>query len=156
MPSLIRLSAIAATMFLSVAGATASQAQTWGQPTYTPGPDGPIVHVPRPGYGAYNGSYSSYGGASYGSGGYRYGYGGYGRGIDYGYQGYERQDYGHPRPHYGHDGYRSQGREPRPRPGYRDRWGYNDDRAPSAAFGTRRDGYDDRDCRCSDVYLYDR
>ena len=47
----------------------------------------------------------------------------------------------------------------RPRPGYRDAWGYQDDRHPSARRGWRpaRDwrGHD-RDCGCGDVYFYDR
>ncbi len=59
-----------------------------------------------------------------------------------------------------HDRYGyGQGRDGRrPRQGYRDEWGYDDDRHPSARSG-RRDRqarYPDRDCGCGDVYLYDR
>lgn len=53
----------------------------------------------------------------------------------------------------------SRGRYDRPaRPGYRDEWGYHDDRPPSARGGSddRRGRRYDRDCGCGDVYLYDR
>ena len=45
------------------------------------------------------------------------------------------------------------------RPGYRDWWGYNDDRPPSAWRGRSDRSYryrDDRGCGCADVYFYDR
>jgi len=52
-------------------------------------------------------------------------------------------------------GYGSSGYDRRPYQGYRDAWGYNDDRARPG-----RQGYVDRrgggDCDCPDVYLYDR
>jgi hypothetical protein len=100
--------------------------------------DRPQVYVPAPGYGR---PYVSYGSGyrhpeyrSYRSeGGYRYGYGG---------------------------GYRHDGRRHHPprRPGYRDEWGYQDDRPP--AWRGRNDrGYryrDDHGCGCADVYFYDR
>ncbi len=97
--------------------------------------DRPQVYVPAPGYGQ---GYASHG---------------YGRRYDDG-----RHGYGYGRSHgYGHDrGYRRS--DPPSRPGYRDEWGYNDDRPPSArrwsddGRSRRRDG----DCGCSDVYLYDR
>lgn len=80
------------------------------------------------------------------------------------YHGYA-SGYGHGR--YRHDGYRydrhrTSGygyRHGRAWQGYRDEWGYQDDRHPSARRGWRgaRDGYGySRDCGCGDVYLYDR
>ncbi|RZJ18414.1 MAG: hypothetical protein EON91_05285 [Brevundimonas sp.] len=44
------------------------------------------------------------------------------------------------------------------RSGYRDRWGYNDDRPPtSRRYGDDRPYADYRpDCDCRDIYLYDR
>ncbi|WP_339914638.1 hypothetical protein [uncultured Brevundimonas sp.] len=48
----------------------------------------------------------------------------------------------------------------RPAPGYRDRWGYDDDRPPVGRSGrgdrhrARHDGW--HACGCADVYLYDR
>ena len=163
------LAAAAALAVLSLAGA--ASAQTWGQPIYV-GPYGRVVggtplsevetrsyvstgrwadgyadqawvYVPAPVYGE------------------RYGrdYGddrGYGR---YDRYGYGRRGYGDGHGHaYGRGSH-----EPRPRPGYRDVWGYNDDRPPSARRWSRERradrGYDrdyDRGCGCADVYLYDR
>lgn len=77
----------------------------------------------------------------------------YGHGYSYGYGHGDRHGYDH-RPYgYGYGRY-----EPRPRQGYRDVWGYNDDRHPSARGGSRerRSHRHDRDCGCGDVYLYDR
>jgi hypothetical protein len=162
--------ALPALAVLALAGA--ASAQTWGQPVYlnawgrpiggTPlsevetrsyvqtgrwadgYADRPVVHVPGSAYG------------------YGYGYGHAPR-PGYGY------GYGHaPRPGYGYD--RGQGRyghavrhgrsryDPPSRSGYRDEWGYNDDRPPSAQRGPndRRARRHDRDCACGDVYLYDR
>ncbi|MFN4287908.1 MAG: hypothetical protein ACK4E3_05375 [Brevundimonas sp.] len=71
----------------------------------------------------------------------------------YGYQGYSR---------YGQRSHIQRGHaSPRPGPGYRDVYGYNDDRPPSySGHGVRyrqsyRHGYG-RDCYCEDVYLVDR
>lgn len=155
------LAAAAALATLALAGA--APAQTYGQPIYlnaygrpvggTPlsevetrsyaetgrwadgWSDRPQVHVPAPGYGR------PY--ASHGSGYRSYGYGG---GYGYGYRG------GYPH---------SSGRrhDAPPRSGYRDWWGYDDDRPPSAWRGRseRRVRHDhDRDCSCPDVYFYDR
>ncbi|MBU1384843.1 MAG: hypothetical protein KKG14_10830 [Alphaproteobacteria bacterium] len=60
--------------------------------------------------------------------------------------------YGHGRVDggYGHSRYAR-----RPHPGYRDAWGYDDDR-PAAAHGWSRERRSGRDCGCGDVYLYDR
>ncbi len=69
--------------------------------------------------------------------------------------------YGHGHGRYRHDGYRSHRtrgygyREGRAWQGYRDEWGYQDDRHPSARRGWR-EGRDRYDCGCGDVYLYDR
>ena len=173
------LAAAAAFAVLALAGA--ASAQTWGQPVYlnaygrpvggTPlsevetrsyvetgrwadgYSDRPRVYVPAPGYGR---GYASYG--------YGYGYG-YGHGDGYGqrYSG-GRHGYGYDQGHgrYGHDrGYSRYGHgryDPPSRPGYRDEWGYNDDRPPSARRWSddRRSQRHDRDCGCGDVYLYDR
>ena len=154
-------------VFLSLAGGAA--AQTWGQPIYV-SPYGRVVggtplsevetrsyvntrrwadgytdqawvYVPAPVYGERYGYDRGYGHDS------RYGYDRrHGYGDRYGYsRGYGRG--------YDHGRY-----EPRPRPGYRDVWGYNDDRHPSARGWSRDRGdhYHDRDCGCPDVYLYDR
>lgn len=151
----------AAAALATVALAGAASAQTWGQPVYlnaygrpvggTPlsevetrsyvatgywadgYSDRPTVHVPAPGYGR------PYGHRSYGHGGYSYGYGhGHGHGHGYGHGGrdYDRES----------------------RSGYRDEWGYNDDRPPTARRGSRDRGWrgHDRDCGCGDVYFYDR
>lgn len=159
------LAVAAALVFASLAGA--ASAQTWGQPIYvTPYGHGvggtPLSEVETRSYvntgrwadGYTDQAYVYVPAPAYGQ---RYGYGrdyGYGYGA-HGYR-YDRHDGGRYR--YGH-GY---GRyEPRPHQGYRDVWGYNDDRHPSARdrSGDRRDRRDhryDRDCGCGDVYLYDR
>ncbi|WP_292031073.1 hypothetical protein [Brevundimonas sp. UBA2416] len=147
------LAAAAALATLALAGA--ASAQTWGQPIYLNAygrpvggsplsevetrsyvgtglwadgySDRPQVYVPAPGYGQ---------GYGYSHGRDRYGHG-YGRGhSDHGYR---RQD-------------------PPSRPAYRDEWGYNDDRSPSSRRWSDdgRSRRRDRDCGCSEVYLYDR
>lgn len=95
-------------------------------------------------------------GSGYGHGGYGYsypptgaGYGGYGYSHGYGY-GHAR--YGQGWRHYGRrwPGHYGQGYGS----GYRDEYGYNDDR-PRSRLG-RGDGYYGRpDCDCADVYLRD-
>lgn len=92
----------------------------------------PQVYVPLPGY-------------RQGHPGY-----GYGRGGDrrHGRQHFDRE----------YSRYSEDRHDPPPQPGYRDQWGYNDDRPPSARRWSD-DGPSrrhDRDCGCSDVYLYDR
>lgn len=144
-----------ATALAILALAGAASAQTYGQPVYLNAygrlvggsplsevetrsyvatglradgySDRPQVHVPAPGYGQ---------GYGYDHGRDRYSHG-YGRGN--GSYGNRRYD-------------------PSSRPGYRDEWGYNDDRPPSARRWTDdgRSRRRDRDCGCSDVYLYDR
>ena len=148
-----------------VALAGGAAAQTWGQPVYvspygrvvggaplsevetrsyvTTGrwadgySDQAYVYVPAPAYGA------------------RSGYG-------HGYDGRYDRGYGYRSQHRYGDRYglgSSHGRyESGPYQGYRDVWGYNDDRHPSARGWSRdrRDRRYDRDCGCGDVYLYDR
>jgi hypothetical protein len=157
--------ALATLMIAAYAPAGGASAQTYGQPIYlnaygrpvggTPlsevetrsyvetgrwadgYSDRPQVYVPAPGYGR---PYVSYG-SGYRHEGYRsYGYG--------------RHSYG-----YG-DRYRHDSRryDPPPRSGYRDEWGYQDDRPPVwRGRSDRSHGYrDDRGCGCADVYFYDR
>lgn len=146
---------LAAVAGLTLAGLVftgGAAAQTWGQPVYV-SPYGhvvggtPLSEVETRSYvttGRWADGYSDQAwvhvtayGASYG----------HDRGHSYDH----RHDYGDRYGYgYGHGGY-----EPRPRPGYRDVWGYNDDRPP-ATRRSSRDRYHDRDCGCGDVYLYDR
>lgn len=153
------LAAAAAAALAVLALAGAASAQTWGQPVYlntygrpvggTPRSeverwscvrsgrwadgysDRPVVHVPGPGHGC----------------GYSHS-GRHGRGYDGG-QGRHGPQYSQPR--YGRY-------DPPSRPGYRDEWGYNDDRPPAFRRGSddRRSRRHDDDCGCGDVYLYDR
>ncbi len=96
--------------------------------------------------------------------GYGYRYGGYSptHGYGHGYQGHSQSYYGDRGGRYGysHDRrYRENGS--RPAPGYRDEYGYNDDRPPSYSGSYRRedrrhDGHDGYRCNCqSDVYYTD-
>ena len=159
------LVAVAGLTLAALAAADAASAQTWGQPVYvspygrvvggaplsevetrsyvTTGrwadgySDQAYVYVPAPAYGARSG--------------YGHGYDGrYDRGYGYRSQHRYGDRYGHGSSHgrYGSG----------PFQGYRDVWGYNDDRHPSARGWSRdrRDRRYDRDCGCGDVYLYDR
>jgi hypothetical protein len=163
------LAAVAGLTFASLGLADAAAAQTWGQPIYV-SPYGrvvggtPLSEVETRSYvttGRWANGYSDQAyvyvpapvhGARYGYGyDRRYGDSRYG----YGYDRDSRYGYGRRDPsHYSRQG----GYEPRPRPGYRDVWGYNDDRHPSSRGWSRdrRDHHHDRDCGCGDVYLYDR
>lgn len=147
--------AVAAFATLALAGA--ASAQTYGQPVYLDAwgrpvggtplsevetrsyvgtghwadgySDRPRVHVPAPGYGVPWGARSHRHGSA---------------------RGHDARRYRHDLP---------RGRHDRPvRSGYRDEWGYQDDRPPSAQrwAGDRRWRRHDRDCGCGDVYLYDR
>ncbi len=150
-----RTLAAAAAALATLALAGAASAQTWGQPVYLNAygrpvggsplsevetrsyvgtgrwadghSDRPQIYVPAPGYG------QGYG-YSHGQDRYSHGYGR--RHSNYGHRGYDRPS----------------------RPGYRDEWGYNDDRPPSSRRWSDdgRSRRRDRDCGCSDVYLYDR
>lgn len=155
--TLAAAAALATLALASLAHAGAASAQTYGQPVYlnaygrpvggTPlsevetrsyvqtgrwadgYSDRPQVYVPAPGYGI-----------PYATKGHRHGY--------------YRNRRGH-----GYDYTSHRGRYERPgRAGYRDEWGYNDDRPPSARGWSddRRGRRYDRDCGCGDVYLYDR
>lgn len=124
--------------------------RTWGQPSYGAYAQPSPLSEAEPGTHARLGAAGD--GYTYGSGPViprGYGQGGYG---DYSGSGYSRSaySYGHARGH----------RYDRPsQPGYRDEWGYNDDRPPSRwRSGSTRSSRDHayRSCGCSDVYLYDR
>ena len=140
--------ALAAGLALALAAGPAA-AQTWGQPIYV-GPGGhivggsPLSEVETRSYvqtGRWADGYSEQPYVYVPARPYdRNGYGGYG---------HDRSGYGGRRG----DGYSGHGqgyRNPRAdsRVGYRDVWGYNDDRPP--AYRAHRD------CGCGDVYLYDR
>ena len=151
--------AAAALAFAGFTSVSAASAQTYGQPVYlnaygrpvggTPlsevetrsyvatgrwadgYSDRPRVYVPMPGYG------QAYGRPGYGN------------------------TYGHDRGHGRHDDGARYGRsryDPPSRSGYRDEWGYSDDRPPTAGRWSddRRAHRHDGDCGCGDVYLYDR
>jgi len=164
---MIRPLAVAGAAFVALMGlAGAAEAQTWGQPIYV-SPYGrvvggtPLSEVETRSYvttGRWADGYSDQAyvyvpapvhGRSYGHGGYDRGYR-YDRG--YGHGRYDHRD-GYSYGYGGYDRY-----EQRPYQGYRDVWGYNDDRHPSARGRShdRRDRRYDRDCGCGDVYLYDR
>ena len=153
---MIRILAAAAGALILSGLAGAAHAQTWGQPVYV-SPYGHVVggtplsevetrsHVNTgrwaDGYAdqAYVYVPAPVHGRGYGYS--RYGWRDHGRGYGYGH-GYGRS-------------------EPRAQAGYRDVWGYNDDRHPTARGGSRdrrdrRDRRYDHDCGCGDVYLYDR
>ncbi|MDP2116716.1 MAG: hypothetical protein Q8J71_04900 [Brevundimonas sp.] len=163
----------AAAAFAALAVAGAASAQTYGQPVYLDAwgrpvggtplsevetrsyvrtgrwadgySDRPRVYIPAPGYGSPY-TVPGYGRPTYGDS--RHGYRPYGNSGSY------RGGHGYPS---GHDGVRGR-YDPPSRPGYRDEWGYNDDRPPSARRWSddRRWRGQDRDCGCGDVYLYDR
>ena len=153
---MIRTFAAAGGLSLVAAGlAGGAAAQTWGQPVYV-SPYGHVVggtplseietrsHVAtgRWADGYADQAYVYVPAPVYGS-----------RGYGHGYARHDRYAYGR----YGH-GYRHDRYDPPSRPGYRDVWGYNDDRHPSARGWSRerRSHRYDRDCGCGDVYLYDR
>jgi hypothetical protein len=142
----------AAAAFATLAFAGAASAQTWGQPVYLnaygrPVGGTPLSEVETRSYvqtGRWADGYSDRPQVYVPAPGYGQGYG----------NGYRRYGQG-----YGHSNDRSYRRyDPPSRPGYRDEWGYNDDRPPSARrwSNDRRGHRHDRDCGCSDVYLYDR
>ena len=158
---MIRPLAAAAAFATLAVSAGAASAQTYGQPIYLNAygrpvggsplsevetrayietgrwadgySDRPHVHVPAPGH------YRDHGRQGQGYG-YRYGHG-YDRRYDREYRGYGHRRYDSPS-----------------HAGYRDEWGYNDDRPPSARRWSDDPRYSryDRDCGCGDVYLYDR
>lgn len=144
---------IAAAVLALAALTTPAQAQsyggrTWGQPYYGayshPSPLSEAEPETHARLGAAGGGYTWGSGPVYQTYGYG-GYSSYGHGRAYG------RGYGHG---YGYGRYDSPAQ-----PGYRDEWGYNDDRPPSRwRSGSTRPSrdYAYRSCGCSDVYLYDR
>ena len=118
---------------------------------------------PAPGYGGGYYAHGRTGAYVDGRYGYDYRYGApYAQGYAYGYSysnaqpyrhGYDRHDRYDRGGRYGYSDRRDHDRR-----GYRDWYGYNDDRPSSRAVYDARDYYygRDDDCRCSDVYLYDR
>lgn len=82
-----------------------------------------------------------------------------GRAPTYGHRDRHGYGYHHDRRRYrGHASWRG-GQDARPWQGYRDEWGYNDDRHPSPRHGWRETRQRHRHgdgCGCGDVYLYDR
>jgi hypothetical protein len=136
------LAAAAALAAFALAGA--ASAQTWGQPVYLNAYGHPVGGTPL----------SEVETRSYvATGRWADGYSDRPR-IHVPAPGYEhpypaRHDRSHPR----------RGRHDTPaRRGYRDTWGYHDDRPPSAGRWSdqRRAWRQARDCGCGDVYLYDR
>lgn len=137
------LAAATAVAAASLAGAVS--AQTWGQPIYV-GPSGHVIGG-TPLSEVETRSYVNTGRLADGYGGRVYVHAPapvYGAG------------YGHGHARHGDGRYAT-----RPHQGYRDVWGYNDDRPlPARRLSGdrryRRDHRSDRDCGCADVYLYDR
>lgn len=146
---------LAALAPIGLAGSAA--AQTWGQPVYV-NPYGRVVGG-TPLSEVETRSYVTTGRWADGYSGQAYVYAPapvYGQRHGYSHsRGYGHDGHGHGRYGYGYGDGRY---EPRPHQGYRDVWGYNDDRPPSARGWSSRDRRDryDRDCGCGDVYLYDR
>lgn len=141
------LAAAAAVAVLALAGA--ASAQTWGQPVYLNAYGRPVGGTPLSEVETW--SYVQ-------TGRWADGYSdlprvyvpapGYGRGYNQ-HRDHARHGHGSGR---GYSGYGQRRYDPPSRPGYRDVWGYNDDRPPTARRGRRQDN----DCGCGDVYLYDR
>ena len=137
----MRLSVFAAALVLGGAAALPAEAQTYGQPTYfTARGVGETSVRAYAATGAYATGHGPaprpYVPAPWADG--RAGYG-YGHGPDRGGR-------------YGYSASRSA-----PRYGYRDDWGYRDDRPPSRFRSARSwRGPARDDCRCDPPYLYDR
>lgn len=146
---MIRTLAAASVLALAtLTPAGAASAQTYGQPVYLNAYGRPVGGTPLSEVET-----RSYLGTGYWADGYsdrpRVYVPAPGYGRDYGH-GYSR----------GHRNYgRGYSRYDAPsQSGYRDEWGYNDDRPPSSRRWSddgRARRYE-RDCSCSDVYLYDR
>lgn len=151
---MIRFLAAAGGLLALGLAALPASAQTWGQPVYvTPSgrPVGgtPLSEVETRSYVETGRWADGYGppvqvrvpapGPTYPGQGYGHGYERYGYGYGSGY------------------GYRAPRQAPRPYQGYRDEWGYDDDRPPSARWARDRGDRRHSDaCGCPDVYLYDR
>ena len=146
---MIRTLAAAAVLALAaLAPAGAASAQTYGQPVYLNAYGRPVGGTPLSevetrsyvGTGNWADGYSDRPHVYVPASEYGRGYGsGHGRGHRNNGRGYRRYD-------------------APSQPGYRDEWGYNDDRPPSSRRWSDdgRARRSERDCGCSDVYLYDR
>lgn len=168
--------ALATLVLTPLAGPGIASAQTWGQPVYLNAygrpvggsplsevetrsyvetgrwadgySDRPQIYVPAPGYGRPYGGLGRgdrYPSREYRSDGHDRRYA---SGHGYGIYGYDRNRY--------RDG--SSRYDRAPEPGYRDMWGYTDDRSPTSTRGGS-DGSPHRGsrvCGCADVYFYDR
>lgn len=146
---MIRTLAAAAVLALAaLAPAGAASAQTYGQPVYLNAYGRPVGGTPLSEVET-----RSYVGTGYWADGYSDRPHVYVPAPEYG----RGHGYGHGRGHRNHG--RGYGRYDAPsQPGYRDEWGYDDDRPPSSRRWSDdgRDRRYERDCGCSDVYLYDR
>ena len=152
------LAAAAALATLALATLTPvgpASAQTYGQPVYLNARGRPVGGTPLSGVetrsyvgtGRWADGYSDRPHVDVPAPGYGQGYG-----DDHG-----RDRYGHGYGR-GRSGYGCRRHDPPSRPGYRDEWGYSDDRPPSSRRWSDdgRSRHHDRDCSCGDVYLYDR
>ena len=173
---LAAVAALATLALAPLAGPATASAQTWGQPVYLnaygrPVGGSPLSEVETRAYvetGRWADGYSDRPQIYLPAAGYGRAYGGQQREDRYPTRGYasdgherryaSRHGYGTYR--YDHERYRDGfGRYDRPaEPGYRDAWGYDDDRPPSSLperSGRRPSGHA-HDCGCPDVYFYDR
>lgn len=156
---MIRLLAAAALAALALAGPAA--AQTWGQPVYLNAYGGSVGGTPLSEFetrsyvatGRWADGYSEGPQILAPAPGYGVPYAARNHGLVYNH-GHHRQRYGYDQGRHRHIDVHAR----HVRPGYRDTWGYNDDRPPAARGWTddRRGRRHDRDCGCGDVYLYDR
>ena len=143
------LAAASGLAVLSLAGAASAQsyAPSWGQPIYVDGWGRPVGGAPL----------SEVETRSYvDTGRWADGYTDRPH-VVVPYPGRPARGYGHGHRHRGHGygyGYRSSGA--RPYQGYRDEWGYQDDRPRPGRRGYVDRGRRYEDCGCGDVYLYDR
>lgn len=146
----------AAAALATLALASAASAQTYGQPVYLNAYGRPIGGTPLSevetrsyvGTGYWADGYSDRPQVYVAVPGYGRGYGSHSYGRGYGDDRHGRSYDRHPRGRY----------EAPSQSGYRDEWGYNDDRPPSSRRWSddARDRRHERDCGCLDVYLYDR
>lgn len=140
------LAAAAALATFTFAGA--ASAQTYGQPVYLDGYGRPVGGTPLSEVEARSYVQTGRRADGYSDRSRVYVPGsGYGSGRDH-----RRYGQGHSHDRSGHR------YDPPLRAGYRDGWGYNDDRPPSAMRtpDDRRAHRHDGDCGCSVAYLYDR
>ena len=172
----VAASALATLALVLFAGPGNVAAQTWGQPVYLdaygrPVGGSPLSEVETRSYvatGRWSDGYSdpprvfvpaAQYGRAYADGGREDRY------LSREYDSYRHQrryasSHGIGAYRYERDRYRAgSGRYDRPpEPGYRDAWGYDDDRPPSSSLRRldRRPSVRAHDCGCPDVYVYDR